>query len=51
MIVKNDVLPQNELNYLFRLPREEVEKIIGRSISGSNKLDEQKPILRLLENN
>ncbi|MFC0276452.1 helix-turn-helix domain-containing protein [Enterococcus devriesei] len=51
MIVKNDVLPQSELNYLFRLPREEVEKIIGRSISRSNKLDEQKPILRLIENN
>ncbi|MBC1291628.1 ImmA/IrrE family metallo-endopeptidase [Listeria booriae] len=48
MIVDNDVVSRNELNVSFQLPRNELEKIIGVSISGPDD-ENQSPILKLIK--
>ncbi|MBC1490994.1 ImmA/IrrE family metallo-endopeptidase [Listeria booriae] len=47
MIIENDVIPRNELNNSFRLPVDELEKMIGVRILGTDEGD-QAPVLRLI---
>ncbi|MCB5953948.1 helix-turn-helix domain-containing protein [Enterococcus sp. CWB-B31] len=49
MIVENNVLQRNELNTSFKIPRDEIEKIIGVSIMDFDNEEKQKPLLKLIK--
>ena len=49
MIVENNVVYPNELNNSFRLPKDELEKIISKSIFDIKSTEKTTPILRLVK--
>lgn len=49
MIVENNVLQRNELNLSFKMPRDELEKIIGVSINDFDDEEKQRPVLKLIK--
>lgn len=49
MIIENDVLKRNELNISFKMPRDELEKIIGVSIIEMGNEEKPKPYLKLIK--
>lgn len=49
MIVDNGVVPPNELNAAFRLPKDELEKIIGITMLEAENVENQPPNLRLVK--